>query len=107
MASIKKAAKRSAKKAAKKAISKKVARKSVKKAVPKKIAKKSIKKTAPKKGVKKEAFASESVTYTAICKSEGNKILGSSKSKQAAIKMAKDHKVGAAKYHTTDVTVGN
>lgn len=100
MATIKKSTKKAApKKAAKKAAPKKVA----KKAAPKKAAKKLL----PTKNAKIATIGIKKGKYAAICISEGNIELGRSNNRQEAIKIAKDHKVGDAKYHTTTVTVDN
>ena len=95
MATAKKAAAKKAvpKKTAKKTASKKVA---AKKAAPRKAA---PKKAAPEKAAMKAA----GFVFTAICKSENNMVLGTSATRQGAILIARAHKTGDARYHTTDV----
>ncbi len=84
------------------------AKKGIKKAVAKKAApRKAAKNLISSKSAKIAASGIKQGKYAAICYTENNKELGRSNNRQEAIKIAKEHKVGDAKYHVTDVTIDN
>lgn len=92
------------KKAAKKASPKKAAKKTAPKKMVKKAALKKVaanKKAAPKKASQKLLL--KAAAYTVICKSEGDKVIGTASTIGAAQQIVKNHRVGANKYHATDI----